>query len=631
MRRVTTCFALSALLLTGLAGPALAEDSFDTEMFLEDADVPTDFVPIDDPFVTDPGSSDGGGGSSEQPTVTEADLAAGTSRFVPLPPTRVLDTRSGLGAPKAVVPAKGSVVLQATGAGGVPATGVTAVVLNVTLTAATGPGFVQVYPTGQGVEGASSNLNVLSRGQTVPVLVTAPVGDGGKVTLYTHGGGHLLADVSGYFLASGSTAAGRYRALTPSRILDTRTGVGAAKAMVGKGQAVTVQVTGRGGVPSSGVSAVALNVTATGAPAAGFVQVMPSAGSTPAGSSSNLNVVARQTVANLVIVPVGDSGAVDVYSSGGTHVLADVAGWFSDAGGAPSSTGLFVPVTPERLLDTRKAPLTKPGDGAQVPVSPRGQAGIPADGVSAVVLNVTATSPVAGGFVQVLPTGQGTVGASSNLNLERVGQTVANAAIATLGDGGGVTLYTLRSAHLLADVAGWFTGASTSGELPEELQGLRVADRSTSPYDAAAWPFPTGTCLDTAEQAIAEADVFEPTLSDDGCSVVDGLWKDPWSGTNHSAVEEVRAAHVVPLPNAHASGGSSWDAAKREQFANAVDQLRVVSTATASARGDRAPEAWLPTVDACGYAREWAALKKAWDLSVTAAERDALAGALGTC
>lgn len=630
MRRVTTCFALSALLVTGVAGPALAEDDVPFEdMLLEEIDVPTDFVPIDDPFVTDPGSTDGGGGSPEQPVVTEADLAAGTSRFVPLPPARVLDTRIGLGAATALVPPRGSVVLQATGAGGVPATGVTAVVLNVTLTSATGPGFVQVYPTGQGVEGASSNLNVLSRGQTVPVLVTAPVGDGGKVTLYTHGGGHLLADVSGYFLASGDTAAGRYRALTPSRILDTRAGVGAPKALVGKGQAVTVQVTGRGGVPASGVSAVALNVTATGAPAAGFVQVMPSAGSTLAASSSNLNVVARQTVANLVIVPVGDGGAIDVYSSGGTHVLADVAGWFSDDSGTPSGTGLFVPVTPERLLDTRKT--SKPGDGAQVPLSPRGSAGIPADGVSAVVLTVTATSPVAGGFVQVLPTGQGTLGASSNLNLERVGQTVANAAIATLGDGGGVTLYTLRSAHLLADVAGWFTGASTSGELPAELQGLRVADRSAVPYDAAAWPFPTGDCLDTAEQAMADADVFEPTLSDDGCSVVDGLWQDPWGGTNHSASSEVRAVHVVPLANAHASGGAAWDAARRESFANALDQLRVVSNATASARGDKAPEAWLPAVDACGYAREWAAVKKAWDLSVTPAERDALAGALGTC
>lgn len=632
MRRAASCLALSVLLATGLAAPAFATE----DPILEDIEVPTEFVVIDDPFVVDPGAADGGTDpttTSAPAAETTAETTADTAKLVPLPPTRILDTREGLGAAKAKVAPKGSVALQVTGVGGIPASGVKAVVLNVTLTGATGPGFVQVYPTGQGTEGASSNLNVLSAGQTVPVLVTAPVGDGGKVTLYTHGGGHLLADVSGYFLASGETAEGRYRPLTPARILDTRAGLGAPKELVGKGSAITVQVTGQGGVPASGVSAVALNVTATGAPAGGFVQVVPSAGGTAAGSSSNLNVVARQTVANLVVVPVGDGGAVDVYSSSGTHVLADVAGWFTDASATPSTTGLFVPVTPSRLLDTRAPGQAKPGDGAQVPLAPLGQAGIPASGVSAVMLNVTATAPTGGGFVQVLPTGQGVVGGSSNLNLERVGQTVANAAIATLGDGGGVTLYTLRSAHLLADVAGWFSGGSTPpGELPAELKNLRVAPRSSAPYDAASWPFPTGSCLDTAEQALAEADVFEPTLSDDGCSVVDGLWRDPWSGGQHSAVEEVAVVHLVPLREAHAAGGHAWTTAQREAFANAPELLRVVGAGTASARGDSAPETWGPMDSAqCDYARGWAAVKQAYDLSVTQPELDALAAMLRTC
>ena len=560
---------------------------------------------------------------------------SGTSRFVPLAPTRVLDTRTGLGAPRAKVAPRSSVVLQVTGAGGVPATGVTAVILNVTLTAASGPGFVQVYPTGQGTEGASSNLNVQSVGQTVPVLVTAPVGDGGRVTLYAHGGGHLLADVSGYFASSGETAEGRYRPLAPARVLDTRSGVGAAKAPVGRGQAITLQVTGRGGVPASGVSAVALNVTATGAAAAGFVQVIPSAGGTAAGASSNLNVIARQTVANLVVVPVGDAGAVDLYSSGGTHLLADVAGWFTDDTPSPSSTGLFVPVPPQRLLDTREG--TKPSDGGQVPLAPLGRAGVPTSGVSSVVLNVTATSPVAGGFVQVLPTGQAALGSSSNLNLERTGQTVANAAIATLGDGGSVTLYTLRSTHLLADVAGWFTGSSTSaGELPPELQGLRVAPRSSAPYDAAAWPHWTdadGDCQNSAAEAMIEKSTFEATLSDDGCRVTQGLWEDPWTGDTNSYAEQVMVQHLVPLAEANASGGAAWDTAKRTTFANDVGQLRVVGTDVASARADRAPDGWQPPLESgrCGYARDWAALKKAWDLSVTSVELEALKAMLATC
>ncbi|MEX2290194.1 MAG: hypothetical protein WD794_07705 [Mycobacteriales bacterium] len=573
-----------------------------------------------------------------EPATEPTAAADATSRFVPLPPTRVLDTRSGLGAAQAKVAPKGSVVLQVTGTGGIPTSGVTAVVLNVTLTAATGPGFVQVYPTGRATEGSSSNLNVQSVGQTVPVLVTAPVGDGGRVTLYTHGGGHLLADVSGYFTLSGETAAGRYRPLTPARILDTRSGLGAPKGPLGKQQAATVQVTGRGGVPASGVSAVALNVTATGAPVAGFVQVVPSAGSTAAGASSNLNVVARQTVANLVVVPVGDSGAVDVYSSGGTHVLADVAGWFTDDSTAPSGNGLFVPVAPERLLDTRSG--SKPGDAAQVQVAPLGRAGIPTSGVSSVVLNVTATLPIAGGFVQVLPTGSGTLGGSSNLNLERPGQTVANAAVATLGEGGLVTLYTLRSTHLLADVAGWFTGPSTSdGALPAELQGLRVAPRSSAPYDAAGWPHWTdadGDCQDTAQEVLSMESIFEATLSGDGCSVLEGLWDDAWTGDQHSSAVEVTVEHLVPLTEAHASGGHAWDTARRQAYANdlaAAEHLLVVGTDVSTDRADRAPDAWQPPLESsrCQYARDWAGVKKRWELSVTQAELDALKAMLGTC
>ena len=632
MRRAPACFALSALLVVGAAAPALAQE-------LDPVDVPTEMVVIDDPFVVGDGAADGGSTGASSGAEEPAPGSSGsTSRFVPLAPTRVLDTRTGLGAAKAKVAPRGSVVLQVTGAGGVPTSGVTAVVLNVTLTGASGPGFVQVYPTGRGVEGASSNLNVQTVGQTVPVLVTAPVGDGGRVTLYSHGGGHLLADVSGYFLSSGQTAAGRYRPLTPARILDSRTGLGVPKGPVAKGTARTLQVTGRGGVPASGVAAVALNVTATGASAPGYVQVVPSAGDTAMGSSSNLNVVTGQTVANLVIVPVGDSGAVDVYSSGGTHVLADVAGWFSDDSAAPSSTGLFVPVAPERLLDTRSG--EKPGDGTQVALAPLGRAGIPSSGVSSVVLNVTATLPTAAGYVQVLPAGQGTVGASSNLNLERRGQTVANAAIATLGDGGAVTLYTLRSAHLLADVAGWFTGGSAQpGAVPAELQGLRVAPRDSSPYSAAAWPHwadADGDCLDTAAEALVRGSVTDAQLDDAGCRVTSGMWEDPWTGDLLQSGQEVAVEHVVPLAQAQASGGAAWDTARRTAFANdlsAVEHLQVVGQQVAAARAGRAPEAWQPPLESgrCGYARAWASVKQRWDLTVTQAELDALSAMLGTC
>src|SRR5205814_3449964 len=117
-------------------------------------------------------------------------------------PTRILDTRSGLGAPAGVRGADTTLDLQVTGAGGVPTLDVTAVVMNVTITGAIGPGFVQVFPTARANLGDSSNLNVEYAGQTIPDLVVVPVGVGGKVTIYTQGGGHLIADVFGYFATS---------------------------------------------------------------------------------------------------------------------------------------------------------------------------------------------------------------------------------------------------------------------------------------------------------------------------------------------------------------------------------------------------------------------------------------------
>jgi hypothetical protein len=59
--------------------------------------------------------------------------------------------------------------------------------------------------------------------------------------------------------------------------------------------------------------------------------------------------------------------------------------------------------------------------------------------------------------VQAIPTNRGTPGASSIVNIEREGQTIANAGILTVGDGDGVTLYTFGATHLICDVAGWFT------------------------------------------------------------------------------------------------------------------------------------------------------------------------------
>ncbi|MBV8234701.1 MAG: hypothetical protein JO075_03265, partial [Acidimicrobiia bacterium] len=94
-------------------------------------------------------------------------------------------------------------------------------------------------------------------------------------------------------------ATSRYTPLTPARVLDTRNGTGGYSSPLGPGQTISVQLAGIGGVPSSGVSAVALNVTATNPTATSFLTVSPTGSSRP--NASNLNFGAGQTVPNMVV------------------------------------------------------------------------------------------------------------------------------------------------------------------------------------------------------------------------------------------------------------------------------------------------------------------------------------------
>jgi hypothetical protein len=238
-----------------------------------------------------------------------------------------LDTRSGVGAPLGEVAAGGVVNLQVTDALGIPATGVAAVVLNVTVISMASPGYITVYPDGA-PRPTTSNLN-FTAGQIVPNLVVAKVGAGGRVNLFNGSTGsvHLVADVSGYHLSGPPTAAGAFGALDPVRLLDTRYGTGAARAAVGPHGIVHLQVAGRGRVPSSGVSAVTLNVTAVAPTHPGFVTAYGTG--TVRAWASNLNFVPGQTVPNLVITPVG-GGRVDLYngSNGTVNLIADVSGYY---------------------------------------------------------------------------------------------------------------------------------------------------------------------------------------------------------------------------------------------------------------------------------------------------------------
>ncbi|EQD80951.1 Alpha-tubulin suppressor, partial [mine drainage metagenome] len=139
------------------------------------------------------------------------------------------------------------------------------VVLNVTVTDTTAPSYLTVFPTGSGRPDVS-NLNWTAN-ETVSNLAIVQVGAEGEVTFYNDAGQvAVIADLEGYFALPGSSASGgSYIPLSPSRIADTRAGSGApyAGTKLQADSSLTIQVTGVGSVPASGVAAVMLNITVT--------------------------------------------------------------------------------------------------------------------------------------------------------------------------------------------------------------------------------------------------------------------------------------------------------------------------------------------------------------------------------
>jgi secreted PhoX family phosphatase len=249
-------------------------------------------------------------------------------RYQATGPTRILDTRDGLGAPQAKVAAGGVVELTVAGAGGVPASGASAVVLNVTATEVESSGYVSVYPAGSPPE--ASNLNYAGPGRDAAAQVIVPVGPDGKVRLFTFAAAHLVTDVAGWFTddSAAESDAGLFVPVTSARALDTRNGIGGPTGKVAAGATVTVQITGFGGIPATGVAAVVANLTLVEADKAGFVTAWPTGAPMPYASSVNGDR-AGAVVANHITIPVGADGSISLYNDAGGHLLVDVTGWYT--------------------------------------------------------------------------------------------------------------------------------------------------------------------------------------------------------------------------------------------------------------------------------------------------------------
>jgi len=388
------------------------------------------------------------GGNRVAKITTGPDTPGTTSRYFPLPPKRLLDSRDGTGGFSSPWGAGQSRNLTVTaGSTTVPANA-TAVVLNVTGVNASAQTHVTVWPAGETMPEAS-NLNLPPQ-SVRPNLVVVKVGAAGQVSLFNNAGTvDLLADVVGYFAPDNSGSL--YNGLTPHRILDTRDGTGGFNTPWGAGQSRDVSVSGGITTVPPGATAVSLNVTVTGPTTASHLTVWPAGDTQPV--ASNVNFSSGESVANAAIVKVGAGGKVSVFNNAGTtQVIVDVVGYYTSSG------GVYTPVSPKRLLDSRDGTggYSTPWVAAQtrqLTVS-SGTTTIPA-GATAVVVNLTGVNPSSATHIGTWPAGI-PMPVASNLNLP-AHDIRANLAIVKIGGANQISIFNnAGNIDLVADVVGYY-------------------------------------------------------------------------------------------------------------------------------------------------------------------------------
>ena len=435
-----------------------------------------------------------GSGSGNRPANTPGPHAVvGTNpstnnaEYTPITPVRLLDTRAAgprtgqcattqtgaTATATCVAIASGAeLYVQVGGQGGVPAAA-SAVSVNLTAVAPTGPGFLTVYPADIANPG-TSNVNYVA-GQTIAngaLVKLSTAATAGRIKIRNGGTApvEVLMDVTGYH---NNTAGATFNPIS-ARALDTRAATRSGQCPTTTAQCTaipaagirSVQVAGRYGVPA-GATAVAVNVTAVAPAAAGFMTLFPGdlAG---APATSNLQYQSGQIIAGFAIVKLPttgpDAGRLKIFANTATEAILDIQGWYTST--TENTGGVYTPLNPSRILKT-SAPIAGTcynaagavATCAQIPaggtitVQIGGLGSIPAD-ASAAALNITASSATSG-VVSVYPTGNPPPTTSTVNTIG--GRDVANTTITALGQNGRVTISANTATHIIIDTEGHYS------------------------------------------------------------------------------------------------------------------------------------------------------------------------------
>mgnify|MGYP003114735607 CR=1 FL=1 len=368
------------------------------------------------------------------------DVDTSPSRFVsPDAPTRLLDTR----ADTAVGPSeligritRGDILtLPVTGVGDVPASGVTAVAINLVSVDADRPSYLQAIPTDAAELGGSSTVNIDAPGQARANFAIVPVGADGSISIYSIADGHVVVDLLGWFEAApAEVAAGRFVELdTALRLLDTRSGSAVTPLASGEVRSVPLP----SGVDPADIGALVVTVTAASPTSPGWIQAFPTGRPDAIATTSTVNTGVGGAVANTAIVPV-DGGGISVAGyftdNGSSDVVVDAIGYITSETATPGTGGRYVPVTPGRAYDSRDTGdrLT---DGAAIVVdaSDAPDVSVPPS-ATGVVWNATIVAADRPGFARAWSS-IGSEPATSSLNWSRRGEYRAGAVISAVSDG----------------------------------------------------------------------------------------------------------------------------------------------------------------------------------------------------
>jgi hypothetical protein len=376
-----------------------------------------------------------------------ADSSAGGGDFVPLANAgRLVDTRNGTGISGTAPLRDGQdKAFKVLGVGGVPATGVRAVLLDVTIVAPTNHTWFRLWADGTPMPTGTSMVHSIP-GENFSNTAVVPVGENGSVRVFNNTGtAHAVIDVQGYFTgATTGGGTGGFVPITQTRALDTRETGGEIKANATR----TVNLSSSAAIPTTATSAF-VNVIVVGATVAGSLEL--SAGASATGGSFNHPTGTSST--GMSVKLSAGKATITNSSTKPVQVVIDVQGYFS-----PTSTqGAGYREASARLIDTRSSF----GGGAipartarEIPVG--GAGGLPVRSLAGVLLNFQTLQGSDAGWISAWPTG--TTRPSATVGNTTAGDIRAELAIIKPGANGKISVYNGSDTpiNLILDLEGYF-------------------------------------------------------------------------------------------------------------------------------------------------------------------------------